>query len=137
MAAGRTVWAAAEALAARRRRRGQSAWDGARVAVGLPWYLVRGVAGTLPGLACGVAAGLGGYLVATRLADLPGVAAAEAGAAAVAVGLALAWWGPSGVQTRLGGRTAIRWLARTAAARALLALAALGGAAAILASWPW
>jgi hypothetical protein len=51
--------------------------------------------------------------------------------------LALAWWGPSGEETRQGGRTALRWLARSRPRRLLLAAACLAAAAVILALWPW
>ncbi|MDR2347157.1 MAG: serine/threonine protein kinase [Bifidobacteriaceae bacterium] len=136
LVAARTVWMAVQALTMRRFRRGQRASDPARVAFGLPWYLLRGLAGALPALALGAALGLGADFGLVRWAGLGGWAG-EIGAAAVAGFLAVAWWGPSGAETRHGQRAALRWLLRTPLSRALAALALLVGGGALLALWPW
>jgi serine/threonine protein kinase len=136
LVAGRTVWMAVQALTLRRFRRGQRASDPARVAFGLPWHLVRGLVGAVPAFALAVAVGWGGYLAVVDWAGLSD-ASAEVGALAVTCGLALVWWGPSAAETRYGTRTALRWLARTRAARAVVTLIALSAAAVIFALWPW
>jgi serine/threonine protein kinase len=135
--AGRTVWVAAEALTMRRFRRGQRPTDSARLALGLPWYLVRGAMGALPAVGLAVLVGLGGYLGAVNWLGAKGASAAEAGAAAVALGLVIAWWGPSGEETRHGCRVVEHWIARTRPRRVALAAALASAAALILASWSW
>ncbi|MDR2379870.1 MAG: serine/threonine protein kinase [Bifidobacteriaceae bacterium] len=129
--AARAVWVAVQALTMRRFRRGQRASDPARLAFGVPWYLVRGLFGTLPALALAVGVGFGGYLAAVHLAGLA-AGAGWLGAAAVAVGLVLVWWGPSGAETRYGGRTVLRFAAPTRARRAWLSLGLLACTGAIL-----
>jgi hypothetical protein len=136
LVAGRSVWMAVQALTMRRFRRGLRPTDRARVAVSLPWYLLRGLLGCVPALVVAAAVGLGVYFGAVDLAGWA-EASAEFGALAVACGLALAWWGPSSSETRHGSRTVLRWLARTGAARAVATFALLAVAGVILALWPW
>jgi hypothetical protein len=136
LVAARTVWMAIQSLNLRRFRRGQRPSDPARVAFGLPWHLLRGLVGALPALALGAAVGLGGYCGLVYLGGLR-QSSAEVAAAAVACGLAVAWWGPSGAETRHGARAALRGLLRTAPRRSAAALALLVSAAAVLATWPW
>ncbi|MDR0366440.1 MAG: serine/threonine protein kinase [Bifidobacteriaceae bacterium] len=126
----RSVWVGAEAVAARRFRRGWRGAERARTALGLPWYLARGTLGASPALVLGLIVGWGGYLLVVNLMDEaplgPGLAAL-----AVAAGLVTTWWGPSGLETRRGSWTVIRWLAPSALAR-VVALVAAGAAAALM-----
>jgi hypothetical protein len=136
LVAGRTVWMAVRALAMRRFRRGGRAGGRARVAFGLPWHLLRGLMGTLPAVALGLGVGLGGYLAAVHWTGLGGHSA-EIGAVAVAVGVMLAWWGPSGQETRDGLRTVVRALAPAGPRRAVFAGLCFGATGLVLVFWPW
>lgn len=127
----RTVWVAAESQAARRWRRGPRPSDRTRTVLGLPWYFLRGLGGSIPALALAALVGGGGYWLTVNLIEIDS-GRPQAAAICVAVGLMAAWWGPSAQETRHGQRLIARGLLSARWARALVAAATLGGAAAII-----
>ena len=141
----RTVGVAVSSFHGRRARRGVGRGDVARVALGSPWYLLRGVLGVLPAALVAastvvVLGGVGWWLVDTgRLvvaAPGPGETAGELagnaewvtpallGAVAL-VGLLMVWFGPMSRTTRVGARWVLGALAPGRAGAATLVLLAL------------
>jgi serine/threonine protein kinase len=126
----RTVWVAIESITARRYRRGRRPSDHTRTALGVPWYFLRGLGGSLAALTLAGLLGWAGYMVATRVAGAPET---ETAAASVAAGLLLAWWGPSSEETRSGERAILRAVLAPRWARWLTALATWLAAAGLIA----
>jgi serine/threonine protein kinase len=123
----RTVWEAHAAQAERLRRRGPKRSDAARTAVATPWYLLRGLVGSLLPAGLGIAVAVGGYWLIKFAADPDTTRLLWLAGGAVAVGAAIGWWGPSAQETRDGARLALAWLLPTRVARVLVGVAALVG----------
>lgn len=114
----RTVGLTVESMHARRERRGVRRGDVPLAVVGVPWYLVRGVLGTLPAVLVGGAAvlivgGLGWWLLEQGHWAIGGSPGGEppqgwtarlllGGLVALAVGFL--WWGPLSRMARTGAR---------------------------------
>ncbi|MDR1635282.1 MAG: serine/threonine protein kinase [Bifidobacteriaceae bacterium] len=133
----RTVWVVAESVAARRYRRGPRPSDRTRTVLASPWYFLRGLGGSIPALALAGLVGAAGYLIAVHVVAVDG-AKPLAVAICVAVGLMVAWWGPSAAETRQGLRVMLRGLLWSAPVRWLVTLLVFAAAvwAAAMASWP-
>ncbi|QTE29823.1 serine/threonine-protein kinase [Pengzhenrongella sicca] len=145
----RTVGSAAQALQARRvRRGGVGRADTARAVAASPWHLLRALVGLVPSLLVGasLAVLVGGVLWwaldTERLVISPrgvgGGTAAGGGnepwvysavlAVAFGLGLLAVWFGPTSRLTRLGARSAVAGLAPGNAGAVVVTLLALGGA---------
>ena len=154
-ALARTVGVAVGSFHGRRARRGVGRSDVARVVVGSPWYLLRGVVGVLPAALVAASAvvvlgGVGWWLLETgRLviaAPGPGETAGElAGNAAwvtpalvgavALVGLLMVWFGPMSRTTRVGARWLIGAAAPGRAGAAAVVLLALVALMLVLGLW--
>ena len=151
----RTVGVAVGSFHGRRARRGAGRGDVARVVVGSPWYLLRGVVGVLPAALVSassvvVLGGVGWWLVDTgRLvvaAPVPGDPAGElTGNAqwvtpallgvAVLVGLLMVWFGPMSRTTRVGARWLLGAVAPGRSGAVVVVLLALAVLALVLVLW--
>ncbi|MHB1064370.1 MAG: serine/threonine-protein kinase [Georgenia sp.] len=113
-----TGWAGRSRRASRLRR-GLRPGDDARMLAGLPWHLVRGAIGVVPGVLAGAGLGVVAWWVGTVLG---GAAATESAVLWVAglVGLGAAWLTPTSRVAREGARALVDVLTPTRSFRALL-----------------
>ena len=119
---GRAILVGNQAVSARQRRYGQRRSDPARTAVGVPWYLLRALAGIAPGLVIGGALAASGYLMVQHFSNWD---RAWAKGLAVATVLLLVWWGPASAATRQGLHLVVRALTTPWWQRALIVVLAL------------
>ena len=126
-----TGWAGRSRRAARLRR-GSRPGDDARMLVGLPWHLLRGVLSVLPGVVVGAVAGGATWWVLTSLGD-PRLGAPLVLWSAAAAALLAAWFTPGSWTARQGARALVDVLTPTRGFRTLLVVLVLVVAALFLA----